>query len=64
MVEKQEQSAKDNTEKIITLLTTEQFVLQSARSGLISDGNGRASLFLSSVSSGIVALAFVGQANC
>ena len=44
-------------------LTTEHFVLQTARSATIADANGRAGIFLSSVSSGIVALAFIGQVS-
>jgi len=46
----------------LTVLTTEHYNLQSARFATISDSNGRASLFLSSVSSSLVALAFIGQA--
>jgi len=46
----------------LTILTTEHYNLQSARFATISDSNGRASLFLGSVSSSLVALAFIGQA--
>ncbi len=49
--------------QILQTLTTEHFVLQTARSATIADANGRAGIFLSSVSSGIVALAFVGQVS-
>jgi hypothetical protein len=45
----------------IQFLTTEHFTLQGARAGTIADSAGRATLFLSSVSSSLVALAFVGQ---
>ncbi len=48
--------------EFLTILTTEHYNLQSARSATISDSNGRAGLFLSSVSSSLVALAFIGQA--
>ncbi len=48
--------------EFLTIMTTEHYNLQSARSATISDSNGRASLFLSSVSSSLVALAFIGQA--
>lgn len=44
-------------------LTTEHFVLQTAMSATIADGNGRTSLFLGSVSSGVVALALVAQVS-
>lgn len=47
----------------VAALTTEHFVLQTARSAAISDTNGRTSLYLSSVSSALIALAFVGQAS-
>lgn len=49
--------------QVLQTLMTEHFVLQTARSATIADANGRASIFLSSVSSGIVALAFIGQAT-
>jgi len=48
---------------IISIMTTEHFALQGARSATISDTSGRASLFLGSVSSGLIALAFIGQAS-
>lgn len=44
-------------------LTTEHFVLQTAKSAAIAESNGRASLFLGSVSSGVVALALVAQVS-
>lgn len=40
-------------------LTTEHFTLQGARSVLISEVNSRATIYLSAVSSAVVALAFV-----
>ena len=42
-------------------LTTEHFVLQTARAGTIQEANGRATLFVSAVSSAAVALGFVAQ---
>jgi hypothetical protein len=47
----------------LTALTTEHFVLQSARLGTISEANGRASLYLGALSSATIAVAFIGQAN-
>lgn len=44
-------------------MVTEQFVLQSARAATIADANGRASQFLTAVSSAVVALAFIGQVS-
>jgi hypothetical protein len=42
-------------------LTTEHFVLQTARTGTIQEAIGRANLFIASVSSAAVALGFVAQ---
>ena len=42
-------------------LTTEHFTLQTARSATIADNNGRSALYLTTVSSAVVALAFIGQ---
>jgi hypothetical protein len=48
-------------QQILQFMTTEHFAQQTARSSTIQEANGRASLFLTSVSSATVALAFVGQ---
>jgi hypothetical protein len=48
---------------LLTALTTEHFTLQSARFSTISDSVGRSTLFLSTVSSVVVALAFIGQVS-
>ncbi|MEP7287340.1 MAG: hypothetical protein ABI947_16410 [Chloroflexota bacterium] len=50
-----------DTEQMIQVIIAEHYNLQSARSATISESNGRAALYLTSVSSGVVALAFVGQ---
>jgi hypothetical protein len=47
--------------QLLLALTTEHFTLQTARSATIADSNGRSALYLSTVSSGVVALAFIGQ---
>src|SRR5437773_586114 len=47
----------------LTALTTEQFNLQTARMGTIAEANGRSTLYLSTLSSAVIAIAFVGQAN-
>ena len=47
----------------VAFLTTEHFTLQGARSATISESGARASVFLSSVSGGLVALGFIGQAS-
>ena len=47
--------------QLVAIMTTEHYNLQTARSMTISEANGRASLFVGAVSSGLVALAFVAQ---
>ncbi len=47
--------------QLVSIMTTEHYNLQSGRSMTISEANGRSSLFVGAVSSGLVALAFVGQ---
>jgi hypothetical protein len=44
----------------ITLLTTEQYTLQTQRAATIAESSGRASIFLGSVSAGLVAIGFQG----
>jgi hypothetical protein len=46
---------------LLTIVSTEHFTLQGARSAAISDANRRTSFFLSTLSAGGVALAFVAQ---
>lgn len=46
-----------------TFVTTEHFVLQTARTATIAEANGRASVFLGVVSGALVALGFAGQAG-
>jgi hypothetical protein len=47
----------------LSALTTEQFNLQSARIGTIAEANGRSSLYLGTLSSATIAIAFIGQAQ-
>ena len=47
--------------QLVTIMTTEHLNLQTARAMAIAEANGRASLFVGAVSSGLVALALVGQ---
>jgi hypothetical protein len=47
--------------QLLQALTTEHFTLQTARSATIADSNGRSALYLATVSSAVVALAFIGQ---
>lgn len=50
-------------QSMVQFLTTEHFTLQTARSATITESTGRASLFLGTVSSGVVALALVAQVS-
>jgi hypothetical protein len=45
----------------VAFATTEHFNLQTARSITVSEANGRASIYLAALSSGLIALAFIGQ---
>jgi len=57
----QPQAQEQNSPAVVTVMTTEHFVLQTARSAGISEVNGRAGFYLAAVSSGLIALAFIGQ---
>jgi hypothetical protein len=47
----------------LSALTTEQFNLQTARMGTIAEANGRSTLYLGTLSSAVIAIAFIGQAS-
>lgn len=47
--------------QLVSIITTEHYNLQTGRSMTISEANGRASLFVGAVSSGLIALTFAGQ---
>jgi hypothetical protein len=46
----------------VSFVTTEHFTLQGARSSTVAEATGRASMFLSAVSGGLVAFGLVGTA--
>jgi hypothetical protein len=52
-----------NRQELLTALTTEHFTLQGARSQAASESASRASLYILSVSSTLVALGFLAQAS-
>jgi hypothetical protein len=54
------QATRDLSPQVISIMTTEHYNLQTGRAMTISDANGRSSLFLGTVSTSLVALAFVG----
>lgn len=49
-----------NPEPLMATMTTEHFTLAGARSQTVSEANGRASIFLAAMSSGLIALGFLG----
>jgi hypothetical protein len=51
----------DTRKQMLQVMTTEHFVLQTARSVTVQEANQRASLFLTTVSSTTIAIAFVAQ---
>ena len=57
------QADKEAQQQILQFMTTEHLTLQTARSATIAEANGRCALFMGSVSSAVVALAFIGQAS-
>jgi hypothetical protein len=52
-----------DSEQLMTALTTEHFTLQGARSQTMSESSARASLYVFSVSSALVALGFISQVS-
>jgi hypothetical protein len=55
--------APASRQDLLTILSTEHFTLQGARAAAISDANGRTGFYLSTLSAGVVALAFVSQVD-
>ena len=58
---KNEQLPVELSPQLVTIMTTEHYNLQTGRAMTIAEANGRSSLFVGAVSSGLIALAFVGQ---
>lgn len=57
------QPREDPRPAAVTFATTEHFTLQSARAATIAESTGRATMFLSSVSGGLVALGLIATAS-
>lgn len=55
------QKSRELSSQLVTIMTTEHYNLQTGRAMTVSETNGRASLFVGAVSSGLVALALVAQ---
>jgi hypothetical protein len=53
--------AEPDRQALLTALTTEHFGLAGARAQTVSESSSRAALYISSVSSTLVALGFIGQ---
>jgi hypothetical protein len=53
----------DPNQQLLTALTTEHFTLQGARSQTMSESSARASLYVFSVSSVLIALGFISQVS-
>jgi hypothetical protein len=58
-----EELSEQKAQLMLQFLTTEHFTLQGARSGTIAEANGRLGHYLSTVGSGVVALAFVANVS-
>jgi hypothetical protein len=52
-----------DSQQLLTALSTEHFTLQGARSQTMSESSARASIYVFSVSSALVALGFIGQVS-
>jgi hypothetical protein len=62
-VDEAENSVPEPAPATVSFVTTEHFTLQGARSQTISESTGRASIFLASVSGGLVALGLMATAE-
>ena len=56
-----ENPEKTTDAAVLQMMVTEHTNLQSARSATIFEANGRTNIYLGTVSSGVIALAFIGQ---
>ena len=56
-----EQATQTKQDDLLQIMVTEHTNLQAIRSGTIFEANGRTNVFLGTVSSVVIALAFVGQ---
>lgn len=58
-----ERLSDEQRQLAVSFMTTEHFTLQTARSMTTSEANGRSALYLSTLSSALVALGFVAQTS-
>jgi hypothetical protein len=57
----EQDQAASSSQQLLTALSTEHFTLQGARSQTMNESSARASVYVFSVSSALVALGFIGQ---
>jgi len=55
------QTPLELSSQLVSIMTTEHYNLQTGRALITAETNGRSSLFVGAVSSGLIALTFVGQ---
>jgi len=55
--------AEPDRQALLTMLTTEHFTLQGSRSTTVSESSARASLYMTAVSSTLIALGFLAQVS-
>jgi hypothetical protein len=60
-LQQNKQKSRELSSQLVSIMTTEHYNLQTGRAMTVSEANGRASLFVGAVSSGLVALALVAQ---
>jgi hypothetical protein len=56
-------AAAEHRQALLTALTTEHYALQGSRTSVVSEISGRSALYLTSLSSGLIALGFIGQVS-
>jgi len=59
----EDQLSHEQREKMLQFMSTEHSVLQAGRSATIFETGGRTAVFLGTVSSALIALAFIGQVS-
>jgi len=60
-LQQNKQQSRELSSQLVSIMTTEHYNLQTGRAMTVSEANGRASLFVGAVSSGLIALALVAQ---
>jgi hypothetical protein len=60
---KEGQALSELSSQMVTVITTEHYNLQMGRSMTVADANGRSTLFISTVSGALIAIAFAGQTS-